>query len=359
MALATFALVSFGCADDEQAESNVVGGTVDTLTASVMLSIGSLDGPDEQVVSRVFSGFRRGDRVFIAHGAVPEIRRYDISGQLVQRIGRAGAGPGEFRHLRWVAPFGNDSVVALDGELSRVTVFDQNGVYGRSFHLGLEAYQQGDWIAEYGDGFAVGIMHGVDPRLLEVGQTVRDSFSIGFVGREYDQDRVSIRTASPPFGGRLWRRREAVAAFGVEAIEDGPHPLVSLGDTTLMAGSSDSGKLLRWNGITEAWDSVAPEVEVGVSGDVPEAPELPERVYEHLAVGEEGEFWLSESRIDEDEQRVWWVFGPNGRPRSTLRLPASFVIWQIGNGWILGRRLGDAGVEYVEILEVGVRGGNE
>lgn len=347
--LAVLSCIASGCAQDPSTNSprNRVIVVTDTLAASVVLSIGAADGPDDRVVSRVFSGFIRHDRIFVSNGGEPEIREYDLSGSLVRRIGRRGGGPGEFRHLTWITPLAPDSLVALDGRSSRVTVFDSTGTYVRSFRLSVPEHGQAEWIAEYGSGFAVGYSRGLDPRQLS--GAARDSFFVELIGRSF-QAGEPMPDLLPPIGGRWWRRREVVGAVGLEAIRDGPQALIAGRKGMLVVSSSDSHSILRWNGNT--WSSVVLQGQSWDNGNVADAPDIPVRLYEQLVLGPRGSLWLSDFAVESDEHRTWVVFSPDGQPQSILRLPASFRIWQVEEHHVLGKRIDEMGVEFVELWEI-------
>ena len=50
---------------------------------------------------------------------------YDTTGRRITRIGREGAGPGEFRQLSWARPGGRDSIWTYDLTLRRVSLFSE------------------------------------------------------------------------------------------------------------------------------------------------------------------------------------------------------------------------------------------
>jgi hypothetical protein len=81
-----------------------------------VVTIGSISGRDDEILARSLGGFRNGRGIIIARpGSAGDPRVQHGKGALLRRTGREGAGPGEFRHLTWIAPLGGDSVAALDG----------------------------------------------------------------------------------------------------------------------------------------------------------------------------------------------------------------------------------------------------
>lgn len=184
----------------------------DTLVATVTLSIGGVIGQDHEIVSRAFSGFRREDEVVVANGAGPEVRVYDLDGRLIARAGRQGAGPGEFRQLRSIAPLHPDSMLVLDASLLRISVFHA-GTFARSFQLDVQGGQSGEWIGTYNGRTVVAVTRTPDPRSVETGQPVRDSLAIIFIPSS-PQSRQDTIYASP-----VGSARDRAAGRG--SVEDG------------------------------------------------------------------------------------------------------------------------------------------
>jgi hypothetical protein len=65
----------------------------------------------------------------VANGGNHELRWYEPNGQFVERVGREGGGPGEFRSLTGVARLGTDSVMAWDRRNQQVSVFTVQASY--------------------------------------------------------------------------------------------------------------------------------------------------------------------------------------------------------------------------------------
>lgn len=72
--------------------------------------------------------------IVVANAGSVELCLISGSGRAVHRIGRGGAGPGEFRGLFSIGRFA-DSIVAYDHILSRLSVFNSKGRFVRSFSL--------------------------------------------------------------------------------------------------------------------------------------------------------------------------------------------------------------------------------
>jgi hypothetical protein len=327
-----------GTAVDDPAAS------VDTIGTAVILSIGGAEGSDTVVVGRVFSGFLRDDRLFIANGMVPEVREYDLAGGLIRKIGRRGRGPGEFRNLRFIAPLGRDSLVALDLMSRQVSVFDSAGNHARSFTLPLPEFGQAEWISEYRDGFILGYSHGVDPRGRP--GLARDSVTLAVIPRDPDPDGL-LSVILPSVGDRWW---EVPAPGRVNRVVDGPSPSFANRSDTVIATSSVRHAVMRWDGT--GWEEIRLRGHLWQNGTVPNL-DIPVRVYDQVVAGPGGSFWLSDYKLGRDGRRTWRIFDATGELRGVMRLDAGLRIWQAYDGKLFGRRVDDDGVEYIELIQLG------
>lgn len=89
-----------------------------------LLTVGSLDGPPETLLSRVADLLLLPDGgVAVADGGSSVIRIFDGNGHFRTARGRAGEGPGEFESLSALHLYPPDTLVAWDSGLSRVTLF--------------------------------------------------------------------------------------------------------------------------------------------------------------------------------------------------------------------------------------------
>jgi hypothetical protein len=60
---------------------------------------------------------------------------FDARGRFLKKVGRRGAGPGEFEAMRDVGLYRGDSIVVTDPMPRRVSIFGPAGEVGRQFHL--------------------------------------------------------------------------------------------------------------------------------------------------------------------------------------------------------------------------------
>jgi len=251
--------------------------------------------------------------------------------------------------VRWIAPLATDSLLVLDDELRRVTVFDSSGAYARSFTLELPEAGEPQWIAQYGSGFAVSYSTGIDPRGLEDGGLARDSVVVVIIDRNPAPHDVPL-SALPVFAGRWWQRVPAVGRYRTRAVEGGASPAIASRGNVLIAASSDVQAVRRWH--RTGWDIVPLRGQAWGYGQVPGLRGVAARLYDGLVVGVNGTFWLGDAHPASAGLRVWRVFDSTGALTEVVSLPSTFRPWQVDSSWILGRSEADDGSESVEILRI-------
>ncbi len=108
------------------------------LAATPVAVIGGIrDDPADELNERVSypSAVRLStDRVLVPNGT--DLRIYSNAGKLIRTMGRAGAGPGEFRELQGACLFGGDSILVWDVGNRRVSVWTPDGRLAREYPSG-------------------------------------------------------------------------------------------------------------------------------------------------------------------------------------------------------------------------------
>lgn len=122
--------------------------------------------------------------VFLANGGDGELILYDIGSASIERIGRRGRGPGEFRRPLWMEPYGPDSLLVYDRDLIRFSIFSRSGAFGRTFRLrgtGLQGRQPAT-VTQMGDKVWVARSSGTPQPLMMVetpsGTKARDTVTV-------------------------------------------------------------------------------------------------------------------------------------------------------------------------------------
>ena len=78
-------------------------------------------------------------RIWVADSRNVEIRVFDDLGRAREVLGRSGEGPGEFGDLSALEVFPDESMVAWDPRLQRVSIFNKDGSFLRSFRVPINA----------------------------------------------------------------------------------------------------------------------------------------------------------------------------------------------------------------------------
>lgn len=104
-----------------------------TVAPEPEVEIGSVGGLSEYQFADVVAAVRLGTGdIVVADRSASELRSYDADGTFQWRVGREGEGPGEFLSLDFLGRMAGDSLVAYDGRLLRVQVFDPGGAVVRT-----------------------------------------------------------------------------------------------------------------------------------------------------------------------------------------------------------------------------------
>jgi hypothetical protein len=142
--LAATSAVLVGCTSGDAEAGGGVAVTVDTINSVVhvtntgapavwltreLFTIGEVVGVEAspQEFGRISGVIADGDgNVFVADAAAAEIRVFDAQSKLVRRIGRRGAGPGEFGNLQSIGWLG-DTLVVMDASNARLGMLSRTG----------------------------------------------------------------------------------------------------------------------------------------------------------------------------------------------------------------------------------------
>jgi len=323
---------------------------------------------------RVVEATRLGDgRIVVASAGSNALALYAADGRHLRTIGKAGAGPGEFRTLFWVGRLPGDSIAAWDAALGRLSVFSPAGEFVRAVtprgDLGLFPQAAG----VFGDGRIlvairsndVGNGSGVRVQRGEVAYAALDALGavqpIGtFPGSE-------MLLSGGAAGGLLMRPlpfgRQTVAAAR------GGRVYVGTGDAFELR-AYEPGRGLRMIvraehepvrvTPTHVRDYRRTLVTLGAEGDaslrrqqeqmLEQAP-YPRHMppFTDLEADADGNLWIRASSAPADDEARWTVFSPDGRARGVVAAPAGLTIREIGRDWVLGTALDDDQVEHVRV----------
>ncbi|MEQ9400970.1 MAG: hypothetical protein RJQ04_17515 [Longimicrobiales bacterium] len=323
-----------------------------------------------------FTFFRVADAMRLADGGVvvldggtSEVRFFDASGAHRRTVGREGDGPGEFRRLSAVAPFGGDSLFVYDETARRATVLTPAGEVGRVLSvegdLQIAELLPLDGTALVGKAWSLaGFASTAGPYREEYVVVTLDR-----TGRVTD-----TLTTLPAWNGyKVNREGGGYSDFAPLFPVDG-HLAVAPDGVVLgradrmefarMGRSGDSRRIVRApvldRGLTprEIEAERAAMMRPGTSARVREVVDrLPAQElrpgYRDLQVDAEGAVWLEayrSPRLEADDPAEWHVFDPDGAWLGTVSTPARFRVLDIGRDYVLGVRRDSLDVERVELL---------
>lgn len=173
-------IVFSACTPDRAAES----GFSQTLEISLGEATVLQDDSARELAVPTLVSVDRAGRLIIADGSDRDIKIYDSTGFRLKTIGRPGQGPGEFMSLTAAQAY-QDSIVASDFALRRLTVFSPDGVPVRSFSPSFHPFA----IRVVDDSLFLLIRHpGQGGKLLSIIRPDGSTISEFFDGAEFFED---------------------------------------------------------------------------------------------------------------------------------------------------------------------------
>lgn len=306
-------------------------------------------------------------KLLVLDGGTHELRLFDAGGRLVERAGRHGRGPGEFREPVLVPSADVDSILIFDKGNSRFQLFPIDlqgnttqrlegwgggrrhplGAVGRLALRERSIYAAGGYeAARKSKGYVDQTMEffWYDPATGPV--RALDSFP---VVRAYVDDHGS---AHLPFSSA------PTGAVGADVA------LITDSRRFEVRGFDLTGRLIRILRIDEpprpitqealdGWmnSKVAKIAESRAAGFRERYGKLPlpdaQPAFQSLIVDEDGWLWAQVYGWDPAEPKKWVVFDPQGRARGTVRTPADLEVHSIAPDHVLGLWRGAFNAEYV------------
>ena len=346
------------------------------------VSIGVLEGEEPYMLHHVSHAARLSDgRIAVANAGPSEVRMFDASRSHLLTWGRSGEGPGEFMGLDHAGRWPGDSIVTWFTSGRRISIFDSDGNYGRTF--GLRRGRNAMWmppspIAVRADGRILSVNYssfarGSDTVAVDVWDG--DGRLFGSLGRHLNR---KVRFTTDERGQRQLKSYhfgwEFITGLWGDHIVAGPNRRYELrafrADGTLVL-------VVRREHVprvpTEA--DVEPSIQAGFANE----PGIPEELREELLQGLRsrplaetfpafstilsdgaGNLWVREYDFPREERPapLWTVFDPEGRVLGFVETPKDLLhIHEIGENYILGVALDELGVESVQLWPLERSGG--
>jgi len=337
------------------------------LSEEPLVSIGVLDGDEPYIFSLI------GDIHVLADGSVVaedfsgrEIRVFDRAGMFVNRIGRRGEGPGEFRSIRQTRVSG-DTVQVWDGALDRLSTFRLSGEF-----LGSQKLPQFQSIASSFRGFFA------DGSILGAMMTSERPAGAGIVKTQEAVVRWSpmdptrfdtITTIELP--GLTYRDEDGVT----RPIEFSPEPnpgrvagddavYIITGETVEYRAYDLMGRLTRIVRMLESPQPIGSRFLDAFKAD--RAKRVPSRaaVYEAMPYPErfpmldrivldrvEGNIWVRRYRPTSGPHE-WHVFDPQGSWVSSIEIPDQLEVRAVSGDVLAGRWVGEYDVQSIRLYQL-------
>ena len=309
-------------------------------------------------------------RIVIANTGSNELRVFDAAGVHVATWGRVGEGPGEFTSLSGVEPWPGDSVVAWNNSTWVISVFDAEGVLGRSFTLDSEAGALEPRAVLKG-GSILGrtreVAGGECRRSRETYELHRGEGAspVGFgthPGQEFSVrllDFIAVRGVLP-FGRSPWE-----AQWGGRVI------LTTDDDYEIRAYDPSTGALARI--VRREYEDRAPTREeidealedvlkrAGLTGgrfleaarrdcgSLPVVERFP--AFGKLLTDPLDHLWVREATLPGMDRPapLWTVFDPEGHALGFIETPEGLTVYEIGADYLLGHATNEMGVGSVQV----------
>ncbi len=337
-------------------------------------SIGVLEGEEPYMLHWVADATKLPDgRIVVANGGTEEVRMFDGDGQHLTTLGGEGEGPREFMSLVGVGRWQGDSIAAWYAGILGVSIFDYEGVFGRSIFLRSE--QSVNWLRPRPEAVRQ------DGTLLS--RRVLDDESRSAVVEIWDGGGLLSASLGQHPGEEIIFTTDDRGNTLLTHIAYGRRLVTGLwGDLVVVSPTSryeiraflEDGTLDRIvrrdhepRAPTEA--DRAPYVEDQMI-HILATPELPEQIVEEArshflgvpfaeyfpaftsVLGDAaGHLWVEEYEFPREDRPgvLWTVFDPDGKVLGFVETPKGWRIFEIGEDYILGSTEDELEVEYVHV----------
>lgn len=349
------------------------------LSAKPAITIGVLDGPEEQQLFRVTDAARLSDgRIVVANAGSGELRFFDARGAYLFSAGGKGDGPGEFAAMAQVLVAPGDTLHVSDFRLPRMTVFDAAGRLVRTVPFdapkrGVRSVRQarlasGEYVRAVETMGADADAHGIVRNVNEIHRYRADGKDLGTIFTLQQQPTHVIDTGSGasrsiyyfpiPFETEgSWAAHDAIYAGTGETYEI--RTLRPDGSVARILRRDQAGQIIDddlADALAEDWKE-GPygkhwrEISPGEPFDFSSRPKrLP--VFDGLLLGEDGALWVRRFPLPGVEAHRWDVHASDGRYLGMIMIPGSLTVRRAGADYLLATRRTDLDIEQVVLFEL-------
>lgn len=123
-----------GCRSDTDSGAEAADPVLLQLSDTPVVSIGAVDGDERYQFVRVTSAWKQPNgRIVVLDPGRAALLFFDSAGTYQFETGGRGRGPGEMQRIAMGWPYRGDSIAVYDLMQRRITIYDQEGRYTRSF----------------------------------------------------------------------------------------------------------------------------------------------------------------------------------------------------------------------------------
>lgn len=345
---------------------------------AAVLEIGTVSGERAYEFGTIRDALRlRDGRFAVLDGRSDEIRLFGPTGRFLKVTGATGDGPGEFRDPIAVHVYRTDSLAVWDHWLRRVSIFDDDLVFARSFVIDPPSPVPDGWtgrgpafLGVFSDGSLV-VGHPVlrwdlvGTVQAEVGPVIRllpdgaPADTLGhFMFKQWYLASETPEVSLPAFPHWTFFavRKESLYVARANAYEVQVYG--TNGGLELVLRRAEPPRKVAVEDV-EFWkryrlDRLPSGTDAGSVNRLEaqlDAMPFPEYMPTHwnLLIDELGHIWVEEFAARPNTPPAWSVFDPDGRWVSTVRPPPNLEIKQIGSDYLLGVVTDELGIQYVRV----------
>jgi len=330
-----------------------------TIDPAPVVTIGASEADTNDLLTAVVGAVRLPDgRMLVGDHGDFALRLFSAAGKPLRRLARSGSGPGEVRYLTRMLRCG-DSVVTMDADGARVSVFSLDGVYARSFRLaspqpGRSAYAS---VCNRSGTFA---HHGWENLTDVKAGPYRASVPFWLSGTDSAVRRV---VGSYPGSERYGYVRPGGGGGTAGPLPLGKQPAIALASDRLYIGLADRYEIMAFDlsgkqvstirksvpNLETTSDDIEYAIDKEVAGRGPEIRarierrygemQLPKTIpaYAALKVDARENLWVQDYPRTKSPVVQWTVFDPRGREIAAVALPVHLEAYEIGDDYVLGR----------------------
>jgi hypothetical protein len=308
-------------------------------------------------VARVAEGY------FVVNAGAHELRVYNERGELIQRAGHAGSGPGEFRSPRLVGRLAADSLVIFDKPLDRTSIVCSGVQICDSWKspasLGSVIGVRDDRVLFEriaANAMREGVSHDVHTFAIAKRGAPDPQFTVDLHG----VSRMAMRVSGPLVSMPVPFTQPAHAALVSSGLilVDGPTGKIR---SSTLAGSDSITIALAAPPVDpaqfrQAIDNLITEASPGRQPmlrsfyDAMSPPQNRSAV-RGLLVDRVGLIWLNVDVTEPDDPQ-WLIVDSAGEIQALVRTPPALVIQEVGEDYVLGVWRDDLDVESVRVYRL-------